>query len=160
MTGNSFTTCLWFDTEGEAAANFYTSIFKDSRIGRVSRYTEAGPGPAGSAMVVEFELNGQKFIALNGGPANVHFTEAISFQVPCADQAEVDYYWERLSDGGQEDACGWVKDRYGLSWQVVPTALTEMLSDPDPAKVRRAMEAMFTMRKLDIAALQKAYAAG
>jgi predicted 3-demethylubiquinone-9 3-methyltransferase (glyoxalase superfamily) len=160
MTDNSFTTCLWFDTEGEAAANFYTSIFKDSRIGRVSRYTEAGPGPAGSAMVVEFELNGQKFIALNGGPANARFTEAISFQVPCADQAEVDYYWERLSDGGQEDACGWVKDRYGLSWQVVPTALTEMLSDPDPAKVRRAMEAMFTMRKLDIAALQKAYAAG
>jgi predicted 3-demethylubiquinone-9 3-methyltransferase (glyoxalase superfamily) len=160
MTDNSFTTCLWFDTEGEAAANFYTSIFKDSRIGRVSRYTEAGPGPAGSAMVVEFELNGQKFIALNGGPANAHFTEAISFQVPCADQAEVDYYWERLSDGGQEDACGWVKDRYGLSWQVVPTALTAMTADPDPAKVRRAMEAMFTMKKLDIAALQKAYTGG
>ena len=160
MTGNSFTTCLWFDTEGEAAANFYTSVFKDSRIGRVSRYTEAGPGPAGSAMVVEFELNGQKFIALNGGPANARFTEAISFQIPCADQAEVDYYWERLTDGGQEDACGWVKDRYGLSWQVVPTALTEMMADPDPAKVRRATEAMFTMKKLDIAALQKAYAAG
>jgi predicted 3-demethylubiquinone-9 3-methyltransferase (glyoxalase superfamily) len=160
MTDNSFTTCLWFDTEGEAAANFYTSIFKDSRIGRVSRYTEAGPGPAGSAMAVEFELNGQKFIALNGGPANAHFTEAISFQIPCADQAEVDYYWERLSDGGQEDACGWVKDRYGLSWQVVPTALTEMTADPDPAKVRRAMEAMFTMKKLDIAALQKAYTGG
>jgi predicted 3-demethylubiquinone-9 3-methyltransferase (glyoxalase superfamily) len=160
MTDNSFTTCLWFDTEGEAAANFYTSIFKDSRIGRVSRYTEAGPGPAGSAMVVEFELNGQKFIALNGGPANAHFTEAISFQIPCADQAEVDYYWERLSDGGQQDACGWVKDRYGLSWQVVPTALTEMTADPDPAKVRRAMEAMFTMKKLDIAALQKAYTGG
>lgn len=158
MTDNGFTTCLWFDTEGEAAANFYMSIFKDSRIGRVSRYTEAGPGPAGSAMAVEFELNGQKFLALNGGPANAHFTEAISFQVPCADQAEVDYYWERLSDGGQEDACGWVKDRYGLSWQVVPTALSEMIVDPDPAKVRRAMEAMFTMKKLDIAALQKAYA--
>jgi predicted 3-demethylubiquinone-9 3-methyltransferase (glyoxalase superfamily) len=158
MTDKSFTTCLWFDTEGEAAANFYTSIFKESRIGRVSRYTEAGPGPDGSVMVVEFELNGQKFIALNGGPANAHFTEAISFQIPCADQAEVDYYWERLSDGGQEDACGWVKDRYGLSWQVVPTALTDMISDPDPAKVRRAMEAMFTMKKLDIAALQKAYA--
>jgi predicted 3-demethylubiquinone-9 3-methyltransferase (glyoxalase superfamily) len=157
MTNNSFTTCLWFDTEGEAAANFYTSIFKDSRIGRVSRYSDAGPGPAGSVMVVEFELNGQKFIALNGGPANAHFTEAISFQIPCADQAEVDYYWERLRDGGQEDACGWVKDRYGLSWQVVPTALTEMTADPDPAKVRRAMEAMFTMKKLDIAALQKAY---
>jgi predicted 3-demethylubiquinone-9 3-methyltransferase (glyoxalase superfamily) len=136
------------------------SIFKDSRIGRVSRYTEAGPGPAGSAMAVEFELNGQKFLALNGGPANAHFTDAISFQIPCADQAEVDYYWERLSDGGQEDACGWVKDRYGLSWQVVPTALTEMTADPDPAKVRRAMEAMFTMKKLDIAALQKAYTGG
>jgi predicted 3-demethylubiquinone-9 3-methyltransferase (glyoxalase superfamily) len=158
MTDNGFTTCLWFDTEGEAAANFYMSIFKDSRIGRVSRYSEAGPGPAGSAMAVEFELNGQKFLALNGGPANAHFTEAISFQVPCADQAEVDYYWERLSDGGQEDACGWVKDRYGLSWQVVPTALAEMTVDPDPAKVRRTMEAMFTMKKLDIAALQKAYA--
>jgi predicted 3-demethylubiquinone-9 3-methyltransferase (glyoxalase superfamily) len=158
MTGDSFTTCLWFDTEGEAAANFYTSVFSGSRIGRVTRYTEAGPGPAGSVMVVEFELNGQKFIALNGGPVNAHFTEAISFQVPCADQAEVDYYWERLSDGGQEDACGWVKDRYGLSWQVVPTVLANMMSDPDPAKVRRAMAAMFTMKKLDIAALQKAYA--
>jgi predicted 3-demethylubiquinone-9 3-methyltransferase (glyoxalase superfamily) len=158
MTDNRFTTCLWFDTEGEEAANYYMSIFKDSRIGRVSRYTEAGPGPAGSAMAVEFELNGQKFLALNGGPANAHFTDAISFQIPCADQAEVDHYWERLSDGGQEDACGWVKDRYGLSWQVVPTALTEMIVDPDPAKVRRVMEAMFTMRKLDIAALQRAYA--
>jgi predicted 3-demethylubiquinone-9 3-methyltransferase (glyoxalase superfamily) len=157
MTDNSFTTCLWFDTEGEAAANFYTGIFKDSRIGRVSRYTDAGPGAAGSAMVVEFELNGQKFIALNGGPANAHFTEAISFQIPCADQAEVDYYWERLSDGGQEDACGWVKDRYGLSWQVIPAVLADMTSDPDPAKVRRAMEAMFTMKKFDIAVLQKAY---
>jgi predicted 3-demethylubiquinone-9 3-methyltransferase (glyoxalase superfamily) len=160
MTDNRFTTCLWFDTEGEAAARYYTSIFSDSRLGRVSRYTEAGPGPAGSVMVVEFELNGQKFMALNGGPANAQFTEAISVQIPCADQAEVDYYWERLSDGGQEDACGWVKDRYGLSWQVVPTALTEMTADPDPAKVRRVMEAMFTMRKLDIAALQKAYAGG
>jgi predicted 3-demethylubiquinone-9 3-methyltransferase (glyoxalase superfamily) len=158
MTDNRFTTCLWFDTEGEEAANYYMSIFKDSRIGRVSRYTEAGPGPAGSAMAVEFELNGQKFLALNGGPANAHFTDAISFQIPCADQAEVDHYWERLSHGGQEDACGWVKDRYGLSWQVVPTALTEMIVDPDPAKVRRVMEAMFTMRKLDIAALQRAYA--
>jgi predicted 3-demethylubiquinone-9 3-methyltransferase (glyoxalase superfamily) len=160
MTDNRFTTCLWFDTEGEAAARYYTSIFSDSRLGRVSRHTEAGPGPAGSVMVVEFELNGQKFIALNGGPANARFTEAISVQIPCADQAEVDYYWERLSDGGQEGACGWVKDRYGLSWQVVPTALTEMIADPDPAKVRRVMEAMFTMRKLDIAALQKAYAGG
>jgi predicted 3-demethylubiquinone-9 3-methyltransferase (glyoxalase superfamily) len=159
MTDNSFTTCLWFDTEGEAAARYYTSIFSDSRIGQISRYTDAGPGPAGSVMVVEFELGGQKFVALNGGPAHARFTEAISFQVPCADQAEVDYYWDRLSDGGLQDACGWVRDRYGLSWQVVPTALAEMIADPDPAKVKRVMEAMFTMKKLDIATLQKACAA-
>jgi predicted 3-demethylubiquinone-9 3-methyltransferase (glyoxalase superfamily) len=158
MTDKAFTTCLWFDTEGEAAANYYTSVFKDSRIGRISRYTEAGPGPAGSVMVVEFELNGQKFVALNGGPVNAHFTEAISFQIPCEDQGEVDYYWERLSEGGQEDACGWVKDRYGLSWQVIPTAFVDMISDSDPGKVKRVAEAMFTMTKLDIAALQKAYA--
>ena len=158
MTDTALTTCLWFDTDGEAAANYYTSIFKDSRIGRVSRYTEAGPGPAGTAMAVEFELNGQKFVALNGGPAHAAFTEAISFQIPCADQGEVDYYWDRLSEGGQEDACGWVKDRYGLSWQVIPTVFVDMISDPDPEKVKRVTEAMFTMTKLDIAALQKAYA--
>jgi predicted 3-demethylubiquinone-9 3-methyltransferase (glyoxalase superfamily) len=158
MTDNSLTTCLWFDTEGEAAAAYYTSVFKNSRIGQVSRYTEAGPGPAGSAMAVEFELNGQKFVALNGGPLHARFTEAISFQIPCADQAEVDYYWERLSDGGQEDACGWLKDRYGLSWQVIPAVFAGLMSDPDPAKVRRVMEAMFTMTKFDIAALQQAYA--
>ena len=158
MTDKAFTTCLWFDTEGEAAANYYTSVFKDSRIGRISRYTEAGPGPAGSVMVVEFELNGQKFVALNGGPLHAHFTEAISFQIPCEDQGEVDYYWERLSEGGQEDACGWVKDRYGLSWQVIPTALVDMISDLDPEKAKRVTEAMFTMTKLDIAALQKAHA--
>jgi predicted 3-demethylubiquinone-9 3-methyltransferase (glyoxalase superfamily) len=158
MTDNGFTTCLWFDTDGEAAANYYTSVFKDSRIGRVSRYTEAGPGPAGSAMAVEFELNGQKFVALNGGPAHAQFTEAISFQIPCEDQAEVDYYWDRLSEAGLEDACGWVKDRYGLSWQVIPTAFVDMVSDPDPEKVRRVTEAMFTMTKFDIAALEKAYA--
>jgi predicted 3-demethylubiquinone-9 3-methyltransferase (glyoxalase superfamily) len=158
MAGDGLTTCLWFDGNGEEAASYYLSIFKDGKLGRIGRYTEAGPGAAGSVMTVEFELNGQKFLALNGGSANAHFTDAISFQIPCADQAEVDHYWERLSDGGQEDACGWVKDRYGLSWQVVPTALTEMIVDPDPAKVRRVMEAMFTMRKLDIAALQRAYA--
>jgi predicted 3-demethylubiquinone-9 3-methyltransferase (glyoxalase superfamily) len=158
MTDNGFTTCLWFDTDGEAAANYYTSVFKDSRIGRVSRYTEAGPGPAGSAMAVEFELNGQKFVALNGGPAHAQFTEAISFQIPCEDQAEVDYYWDRLSEGGLEDACGWVKDRFGLSWQVIPTAFVDMISGPDPEKVRRVTEAMFTMTKFDIAALEKAYA--
>jgi len=109
-------------------------------------------------MVVEFELNGQKFVALNGGPLHAHFTEAISFQIPCEDQAEVDYYWERLSEGGQEDACGWVKDRYGLSWQIIPTAFVDMISDPDPGKVKRVTDAMFTMTKFDIAALQKAYA--
>jgi predicted 3-demethylubiquinone-9 3-methyltransferase (glyoxalase superfamily) len=156
MSGKEFTTCLWFDTEGEAAAHFYTSIFKDSRIGRVARYTEAGPGPAGTVVTVEFELNGQKFLALNGGPQYT-FNEAVSLMIPCEDQAEVDYYWSRLSDGGQEVACGWLKDRYGLAWQVVPTVLFGMISDPDPEKARRATEAMLTMTKLDIAELQRAY---
>jgi len=157
MTDKAFTTCLWFDTEGEAAANHYTSIFKDSKIGRIGRYTEAGPGKAGSVMAVEFELNGQKFVALNGGP-QFKFNEAISFQIPCADQDEVDYYWSRLSEGGQEVACGWLKDKYGLSWQVVPTVLIDMIGDPDPEKAKRTTEAMFAMTKFDIAALQKAYA--
>jgi predicted 3-demethylubiquinone-9 3-methyltransferase (glyoxalase superfamily) len=156
MTDKAFTTCLWFDTEGEEAANHYTSIFKDSKIGAISRYTEAGPGPAGTASVVEFELNGQKFVALNGGPRFM-FNESISFQIPCVDQDEVDYYWSRLSEGGEEVACGWLKDKYGLSWQVIPTVLSEMLSDPDPEKAKRATEAMLSMNKFDIAALQKAY---
>jgi predicted 3-demethylubiquinone-9 3-methyltransferase (glyoxalase superfamily) len=159
MTDQGLTICLWFDTEGEAAAKFYTSIFADSKIGRVARYTEAGPGAAGSVATVEFELNGQKFVALNGGPLYT-FNEAVSLTIPCADQDEVDYYWSRLSAGGQEVACGWLKDRYGLFWQVVPTVLTEMITDPDPEKARRAFEAMLTMTKLDIAALQKAYAGG
>jgi predicted 3-demethylubiquinone-9 3-methyltransferase (glyoxalase superfamily) len=157
MSDKTFITCLWFDTEGEAAAHFYTGIFKDSSIGRVARYTEAGPGPAGSVITVEFELNGQKFLALNGGP-EYKFTPAISLMVPCQDQAEVDYYWSRLSDGGQEVACGWVTDRYGVSWQVYPTVMGDMMSDPDPEKVRRVTEAMMKMIKLDIAALQQAYA--
>jgi predicted 3-demethylubiquinone-9 3-methyltransferase (glyoxalase superfamily) len=157
MTDKAFITCLWFDTEGEAAANYYASIFKDSKIGRVSRYTEAGPGPAGSVQTVEFELNGQKFLALNGGPLYT-FNEAVSVMVQCQDQAEVDYYWTRLSEGGSEVACGWLKDKYGLFWQIVPTALLDMIADPDPEKARRASEAMFTMKKLDIAALQRAYA--
>ncbi len=156
MTDQAFTTCLWFDTEGEAAASFYLSIFTDSRLGRIVRYTEAGPGPAGSVMVVEFELNGQKFVALNGGP-QFTFSEAISFQIRCANQDEVDYYWSRLSDGGQEVACGWVKDRYGLSWQVVPTELIDMISDPDPEKASRVTAAMPKMTKFDIAALKQAY---
>jgi len=157
MKSKTLTTCLWFDTEGEAAANFYTSIFKDSRLERVSRYTEAGPGRAGTVMTVEFELNGQKFVALNGGPL-FDFNQAISFQIPCADQDEVDYYWSKLAEGGQEVACGWLTDKYGLSWQVVPTVLIEMISDPDPEKARRTTEAMLAMTKFDIAALQKAYA--
>jgi predicted 3-demethylubiquinone-9 3-methyltransferase (glyoxalase superfamily) len=157
MKSKTLTTCLWFDTEGEAAANFYTSIFKDSRLERVSRYTEAGPGRAGTVMTVEFELNGQKFVALNGGPLFA-FNQAISFQIPCADQDEVDYYWSKLAEGGQEVACGWLTDKYGLSWQVVPTVLIEMISDPDPEKARRTTEAMLAMTKFDIAALQKAYA--
>jgi predicted 3-demethylubiquinone-9 3-methyltransferase (glyoxalase superfamily) len=156
MTSKAFTTCLWFDTQGEEAANFYTSIFKDSKIGRIGRNTEAGPGPAGAVMVVEFELNGQNFVALNGGP-QFKFNEAISFQIPCADQDEVDYFWSRLSEGGQEVACGWLKDKYGLSWQVVPTVLIDMISDPDPEKATRATAAMLSMTKFDIAALEKAY---
>ncbi len=157
MTDKAFTVCLWFNTEGEEAANYYTSIFKDSKIGRIGHYTEAGPGPAGSVLVVEFELNGQKFVALNGGP-QFTFNEAISLQIPCEDQAEVDYYWSRLSDGGQEVACGWLKDRYGLSWQVIPNVLIDMISDPDPEKAKRATEAMLSMTKFDIATLQKAHA--
>lgn len=158
MAGDGLTTCLWFDTEGEAAARFYTSIFKDAKLGRIARYSEAGPGQAGAVMTVEFELNGQKFLALNGGPGR-QFSEAISLVITCADQDEVDYYWSRLTDGGQEVACGWVTDRYGLSWQVVPAVLADLMSDPDPAKAKRVTEAMFTMKKLDIAALQAAYAA-
>ena len=157
MTDRAFVTCLWFDTQAEEAATFYTGIFKDAKLGAVHRYTEAGPGPAGSAMLVEFELNGQKFSGLNGGP-QFTFNEAISIVVPCADQAEVDYYWERLSDGGQEVACGWLKDRYGLCWQIVPVVFFEMIADPDPARVDRVTRAMMGMTKFDVAGLQEAYA--
>jgi predicted 3-demethylubiquinone-9 3-methyltransferase (glyoxalase superfamily) len=159
MTDKAFVTCLWFDTEGEAAANYYASIFKDSKIGRIARYTEAGPRPAGSVQTVEFELNGQKFLALNGGP-QYQFNAAVSIMVPCEDQAEVDYYWGRLTEGGQEVACGWLVDKFGLSWQVYPAELIDMVTDPDPEKARRATEAMFTMKKLDLAELQRAYAGG
>jgi predicted 3-demethylubiquinone-9 3-methyltransferase (glyoxalase superfamily) len=157
MTDRALVTCLWFDTEAEQAATFYTGIFKDSKLGAIHRYGAEGPGPEGGAMLVEFELNGQKFSALNGGP-QFTFNESVSFVVTCADQAEVDYYWDRLSDGGQENVCGWTKDRYGLSWQVVPAVFFEMVSDPDPEKVGRVMKAMFTMTKFDIAGLEKAYA--
>jgi len=158
MAGDGLTTCLWFDGNGEEAVNYYLSIFKDGKLGRIGRYTEAGPGPAGAVMTVEFELNGQQFLALNGGPGRT-FTEAISLVITCADQDEVDYYWTRLADGGQEVACGWVTDRYGLSWQVVPAMLMDLITDPDPVKAKRVTEAMFTMKKLDVAALQQAYAA-
>jgi predicted 3-demethylubiquinone-9 3-methyltransferase (glyoxalase superfamily) len=157
MTSKPFTTCLWFDTQGEEAANFYASIFKNSRIDGVHRYTEAGPGPEGAAMTVEFELNGQRFLALNGGPM-YQPTPAVSLVVECADQSEVDYYWERFADGGTEVACGWVTDKYGFSWQIVPTRFLQMMGDPDPAKVARVSAAMLKMVKLDIAGLERAYA--
>jgi predicted 3-demethylubiquinone-9 3-methyltransferase (glyoxalase superfamily) len=156
MTDRALVTCLWFDTQAEEAATFYTGVFKEARLGAVHRYTEAGPAPAGSVMLVEFELNGQKFSALNGGP-QFTFNEAVSIVVPCADQAEVDYYSDRLSDGGQEIACGWLKDRYGLCWQIVPAVFFEMVADPDSGKVNRVMQAMMGMTKFDIAGLEKAY---
>jgi predicted 3-demethylubiquinone-9 3-methyltransferase (glyoxalase superfamily) len=147
---------LWFDTEAEDAARFYTSIFKNSRIVKVARYGEAGPGPNGSVMTVEFELDGQRIIALNGGP-QFKFNEAVSLSVDCKTQQEVDEYWTKLSEGGEEGPCGWLKDKYGLAWQVNPSALGEMLSDADPQKAKRVMEAMFKMKKIDIAGLKRAY---
>ncbi|MGW7821050.1 VOC family protein [Streptomyces puniciscabiei] len=158
MTTDGFITCLWFDGQAEEAAQYYVSIFKNSAVGRVGRYTEAGPGPAGSVLVVEFTANGQKFVALNGGP-QFTFTEAISFQIMCADQEEIDYYWTKLTeDGGEEGPCGWLKDRYGVSWQVVYDRMPELLGDPDQEKAARTMKAMMAMGKLDVAALEKAYA--
>jgi len=150
---------LWFDSQAEEAANFYVSIFPNSKIGKISRYGEAGPGPKGSVMVVEFELDGQRILALNGGP-QFKFTEAISLSVDCKSQEEVDRYWQKLtSDGGSEGPCGWLKDRYGLSWQINPAILGQMLADPDPKKSRRVMEAMLKMKKIVIADLKKAYEA-
>jgi predicted 3-demethylubiquinone-9 3-methyltransferase (glyoxalase superfamily) len=157
------TPCLWFDGKAEEAAKFYTSIFKNSKIVDTSRYGEAGQEihgqPAGRVMTVEFELDGQRFTALNGGPM-FKFNEAISFQVSCETQQEVDYYWEKLSQGGDESAqqCGWLKDKFGASWQIVPRVLAEMMSGSDSAKSQRAMQAMLKMKKLDIAGLQRAYA--
>ena len=147
---------LWFDKEAEEAANYYVSIFKDAKILEVSRYGGAGPGPKGSVMVVKFSLDGMEFLALNGGPGHP-FTDAVSLVVNCETQAEVDHYWEKLGAGGQEVACGWLKDKYGLSWQVTPVILVQYLRDKDPAKSRRVMEAMMKMVKLDIAAIEKAY---
>jgi predicted 3-demethylubiquinone-9 3-methyltransferase (glyoxalase superfamily) len=146
---------LWFDTQAEQAAKFYCSVFKNSKIVTTTRYGDAGPGPKGSVMTVVFQLEGQEFIALNGGP-QYQFTEAISLSVSCKTQQEVDYYWKQLSAGGEEGPCGWLKDKYGLSWQVNPTILGELLSDPDPKKAQRVMEAMLKMKKIDIPALQRA----
>jgi len=147
---------LWFDTKAEDAANFYTSIFKNSKILNIARYGEAGPAPAGSVMTVSFELEGQKFIALNGGP-HYSFTPAISFFVDCETQAEVDELWEKLTAGGGEVQCGWLKDQFGLSWQIIPRALMELMQDKDPAKSQRVFKAMLQMTKIDIEGLKRAY---
>jgi predicted 3-demethylubiquinone-9 3-methyltransferase (glyoxalase superfamily) len=162
MTNARIAPCLWFDSQAEEAARFYTGIFKNSKIGKISRYGEAGREvthkPPGSVMLVEFELDGEPFQALNGGP-NFKFNEAISFVITCRDQKEVDYYWDKLSQGGDPNAqmCGWLKDKFGLSWQVVPAVLAEMVGDPKSEKSQRAMEAMLKMKKLDIATLERAY---
>jgi len=152
------TPCLWFDTEGEEAAKLYTSIFPSSKITDVAYYGSAGPRPEGTVLTVSFELDGQKFLALNGGP-EFTFSEAISFQVFCESQDEVDMYWSKLSDGGQEGPCGWLKDRFGLSWQIVPIRLTELLQDPDREKSQRVMAAMMEMGKIDVEGLERAAAA-
>jgi predicted 3-demethylubiquinone-9 3-methyltransferase (glyoxalase superfamily) len=153
--------CLWFDTQAEDAAKFYCSVFKNSRMGRISRYVNEGHEihgkAAGSVMAVEFEIDGQRFAALNGGP-HFKFNEAVSFQVHCEDQEEVDYFWRKLSEGGTEGPCGWLKDKYGLSWQVVPEVLFEMLMDPDQTKSQRVTKAFLQMKKFNIAALKRAYA--
>ncbi|MFE5486031.1 VOC family protein [Streptomyces sp. NPDC056527] len=143
---------LWFDTKGKEAAEFYCSVFPNSEIKNVSYYGEAGPRPAGTVLTVDFVLDGTRFTAINGGP-EFTFDEAVSFLIDCADQSEVDHYWSKLSEGGQEGPCGWVKDRFGLSWQVVPSVLEELLADPDEARAQRAMKAMLAMGKLDVAAL-------
>jgi len=153
----AITPMLWFNNQAEEAAQFYTSVFKNSRIRTISRYSDAGPGPKGSAMVVDFELDGQRFTGLNGGP-QFTFSEAVSFVIHCRTQEEVDDYWSKLtSGGGKESQCGWLKDKYGLSWQVVPDPVIKMLSDPDPQKSKRVMEAVFKMKKIDIATVQQAY---
>jgi predicted 3-demethylubiquinone-9 3-methyltransferase (glyoxalase superfamily) len=152
------TPCLWFDTEGEDAAELYISVFPNSKILDIARYGSAGPRPEGSVMTVTFELDGQKFLALNGGP-DFTFNEAVSFQIHCRDQAEVDHYWGKLGEGGEHGPCGWLKDRFGLSWQVVPDRLTELLEDPDREKSQRVMAAMLQMGKIEIAELEQAAAA-
>jgi predicted 3-demethylubiquinone-9 3-methyltransferase (glyoxalase superfamily) len=149
------TPCLWYDGNAEEAAKHYVSIFKNSKITHTSYYSDAGPMPKGKVMLVEFELDGQPFTALNGGP-HYKFTEAVSFMIPCANQAEVDHYWSRLGEGGMEQPCGWLKDKFGLSWQVVPKRLLELMTGSEPARAKRVAEAMFKMKKLDIATLEAA----
>jgi predicted 3-demethylubiquinone-9 3-methyltransferase (glyoxalase superfamily) len=152
---NEITPCLWFDTEAEEAATFYTSVFPSSKILEVARYGSAGPRPEGMVMTVSFELNGEKFLALNGGP-EFTFNEAISFMVSCKTQDEVDTFWTRLTEGGEEGPCGWLKDRFGVSWQIVPTVLPELLTGPDREKSQRVMQAMMSMKKIEIDALERA----
>jgi len=147
--------CLWFDTEAEEAANYYVSVFPDSRILEVTHYGEGSPRPAGTVLTASFEINGQEFTALNGGP-EFNFNEAVSFQVVCQDQAEIDTYWARLTDGGEEGPCGWCKDRYGVSWQVFPARLNELIADPDPERASRAMQCMMGQKKIDLAAIEQA----
>jgi predicted 3-demethylubiquinone-9 3-methyltransferase (glyoxalase superfamily) len=153
----SITPCLWFDTEGEAAAAFYTSVFPNSKIVDVGHYNEAGPREPGSVMIVEFELDGQRFTALNGGP-DFTFNEAVSLQIACETQEDVDYYWSKLTEGGEEGPCGWLKDRYGVSWQVVPTQVIKLLGSDDPERAKRATTAIFGMKKIDIAEVERAAA--
>lgn len=153
------TTFLWFDTQAEEAANFYVSLFKNSKIGEIRRYGEAGPGPKGSVMMVAFQLEGQQFYALNGGP-HFKFTPAISLFVDCQTQEEVDLLWNKLSEGGRPDRCGWLQDKYGLSWQIIPSALMQLMRDPDPAKSSRVMQAMLQMDKIDVRRLEEAYRQG
>ena len=150
------TPCLWFDVQAEEAMNFYVSIFKNSKVGKITRFGEAGPGPKSTVMSVTFQLDGQDFLALNGGPL-FKFTEAISFFVNCETQQEVDELWEKLSAGGEESRCGWLKDKYGLSWQIIPSTLIKMLGDSDAEKAKRVMQAMLQMVKIDISRLQQAY---
>ena len=148
---------LWFDTQAEEAARFYVSVFPNSKIGTIARYGEAGPGPKGSVMTISFELDGVRFTALNGGP-HMHINGAVSFVVDCESQAEVDHYWDKLTDGGEPGQCAWLKDRYGVSWQIVPRRLIELISDPDQAKNQRVMQAMLQMSKIDIAKMEAAAA--
>jgi predicted 3-demethylubiquinone-9 3-methyltransferase (glyoxalase superfamily) len=162
VTAQKITPCLWFDSQAEEAAKFYASVFKNSKIGKISHYGKEGfeihGRTAGTVMTVELEIDGQKFVALNGGP-HFRFNEAVSFQVHCDSQQEIDYFWSKLGEGGQEQPCGWLKDKFGLSWQVIPKALPEMLMDENSDKAQRVMRSMLQMRKIDLAALERAQAA-